>query len=257
MSVLRNRNLRSSASICGQKTPLFYLCLLMAIPAVAAPELECDTTEYDFGTRVEAKQIIHEFILHNGGDSPLKITKVKNCCGVSAKVEPMEIPPGSNAVCRMVFNTNNRYGLQNKQVLLSTNAGNKRYLSLTMTGTLLKPVEFSPRYIRLQNVQPDAAVSEIITVTNLLGEAITLESLSTTVTGLEAEVVRDDASRLHPATGNDADQTSAPRRSWTIQVRSSSALAPGPVNGKVQLNFSTGTVDVPVIGNVRRDTAGK
>jgi hypothetical protein len=51
--------------------------------------------------------------------------------------------------------------------------------------------------------------------------------------------------------GGNADQTYAPRRSWTIRLKSTGPLAVGKVNGQVLLNFSSGTVSVPIIGDVK------
>lgn len=230
---------------------LVALCVFTVDPGFAAPRIECANPTYDFGTQISGQAITNRFILSNAGDEPLEIVQIKNCCGVETKVAPMTVPPGSNAVCSSVFNTNNRYGVQDKQILLVTNDKMNLYYDLRMTGTLRKPVEFEPRYIQLKNVLPDSVVSETITVTNLHDAAISLKSVSTTVKGLDVVVVRDEASRLHETAGKGADKISTPRRSWTILLKSSEALLPvGQISGKVRLNFSTGTVDVPVVGNV-------
>jgi hypothetical protein len=170
---------------------LFSLCSFVANPLHAAPRIECDAPRYDFGTVIGRERIVHEFVLRNVGDEPLEILKIKDCCGVASTVEPMIIPPGSNAVCTSVFTTKNRYGAQDKQILLVTNDKKNLYYDLRMIGTLLKPVEFEPRFIRLGDLLPDSAISETISATNLLDEAVTLESVSTTVKGLVAEVVED------------------------------------------------------------------
>ncbi|MBN2162436.1 MAG: DUF1573 domain-containing protein [Pontiellaceae bacterium] len=211
---------------------LFALCSFTTSLLQAAPRIECEHPKFDFGTVIGQEQITHEFVIWNRGDEPLMISKIKNCCGVETEVEPMTIPPGSNAVCTSVFTTKNRYGTQDKQILLITNDKKNLYYDLRMVGTLLKPVEFEPRFVRLSNLIPDSAISEIITATNLLEQSITLDSVSTTIEGLETKVVESGD------------------RNWTVQVSSATALSVGRINGKVQLHFSTGIVDVPVIGTV-------
>lgn len=228
---------RHSAFIRVVPWPKFHilccLCLFVAIPIFAAPRIECDAPKYDFGTVIGQEQITHEFIIWNKGDEPLKILKIKNCCGTKSTVVPMVIAPGSNAVCTTVFTTKNRYGSQDKQILLETNDKKHLYYDLRMTGTLLKPVEFQPRWVRLNNLLPDSSVSETIMATNLLEKAVTLESVSTTLKGLEARI------------------TKSQDRSWTIQLTSTAPLALGQINGNVRLSFSTGAVDVPVFGQVK------
>ena len=110
----------------------------------------------------------------------------------------MEILPGSNAVCKAVFTTRNRYGKQNKQILIASNDRKHPYYELKMVGTLLRPVEFKPRLIRLGSLLPDAHVSQTITATNLLDKAVELQSVRSTVEGIEAKIVGgiDDAASV-------------------------------------------------------------
>ena len=212
------------------------LCGLTAVSAEAVPKLECFEPEHDFGEQVATDQeIVHRFTLLNTGTEPVKILETKDCCGVTSTVVPMTIPPGSTAVCTSVFDTRNRYGLQEKQILLVTDIKKTPYIDLRMTGTLLRAIEYSPAVVRFENVMPDGSVSATITATNLLAEAVTMESATTTIEGLEVEVVA-------------GDQEAA--RSWTIQLKSNAPLAVGQISGMLKLNFSTGTVDIPVVGDV-------
>ncbi len=212
---------------------LLSLCSFVAISVHAAPRIECDDPKFDFGTVIGLEKITHEFTIWNRGDATLEISGLKNCCGVEAKVVPTTIPPGSNAVCTSVFTTRNRYGSQDKQILLITNDKKHLYYDLRMTGILLKPIEFTPRFLRLGELLPDSPVSETIAVTNLLERAVELRSVASTVPGLEARV----------AAGGD--------RSWRVELRRCTPFAPGPLNGHVRLAMSCGEVEVPVVGTVK------
>lgn len=232
---------------------LFSLCSFVVASLYAAPQIECENPKYDFGTVIGQEKITHEFILWNRGDEPLEIKRVKNCCGVETEVVPVTIPPGSNAVCTAVFTTKNRYGTQDKQILLVTNDKKHLYYDLRMSGKLLKPVEFKPRIIRLGKLLPDSSISETIIATNLLETAVTLESVSTTVMGLETVIIRDQGSRLQDAEveGGIADWIYTPRQNWTIRLKSTGPFKVGKLNGQIQLKFSSGTMTVPVIGEVK------
>lgn len=235
-------HLRLFAFIRGME----FLFILMACQSVvAAPRLVCDSPKYDFGRVIGQDEIVHEYILRNRGDEPVKISSIKNCCGTQSSIVPMEIHPGSNAVCKTVFKTRNRYGPQDKQILIASNDRKNPYCELRMTGTLLKPVEVSPRLIRLGNLFSDSEISQTITATNLLQESVVLESVQTTVPGLHAKIVGeipDPAGRAHGA---------QLQRNWEFRLSSTKPLPVGKLNGQVQLNFSSGTVNVPVIGTVK------
>ena len=225
--------LSSSVLIRGHKLYLRLLTLLVAIPSFAAPRLHCDKPKYDFGTVIGKDRIVHEFILKNVGDEPVRISKVKDCCGVVSAIIPMVIPPGSNAVCKSVFTTRNRYGQQDKQIFIASNDRKHPYFELKMTGTLLKPVEVSPRYLRLGDLFPDSEINQIITATKLLDHAVVLESVKSTIAEIRAEVVEE--------TG----------RSWRVRLSSANSLKVGKLSGKIILNYSSGIINIPVIGTVK------
>ncbi|MBN2685379.1 MAG: DUF1573 domain-containing protein [Pontiellaceae bacterium] len=209
---------------------------LAAVSAEALPKLECFEPEHDFGEQVAKDQeIVHRFTLLNTGSEPVKILEIKDCCGVSSTVMPMTIPPGSTAVCTSGFDTSNRYGNQEKQILLVTDIQKTPYIDLRMTGTLLRAIEYSPAVVRFENLMPDGSASATITATNLLAEAVTLESATTTIEGFEVEVVAGDQEA---------------QRSWTIHLKSNAPLAVGQISGMLKLNFPTSTVSVLVVGDV-------
>lgn len=218
---------------------LCFLCSLAANDVVAAPRIECRSPKYDFGTVIGGASITNAFILWNRGDEPVIISKIKNCCGVKSTIVPMEIAPGSNAVCKAVFNARNRYGPQDKQILIASNDRKHPYYELKMVGTLLKPVEFTPRFVRLGSLLQDGEILQTITVTNLLEKAVELKSVSSTIKGITAKAV-----------GGIADPAME-QRSWTIHLKTSPPLAVGKLSGSIQLDFSSGTVNVPVIGTVK------
>lgn len=207
--------------------------IILSSSAVGAPRLHCEQPRHDFGNVVGRDEIVHEFILTNRGDEPVVVSGIENCCGVESSVEPMTILPGSNAVCRSVFTTSNRYGEQDKQILIASNDRRNPYTDLRLTGKLLKPVEVEPRLVRLGDLLPDSRIDQIITATNLLADAVELESVSCSVHGISAKIVERG------------------ERSWIIRLSGSGNLPSGKINGRIQLGFSCGAVDVPMIGTVK------
>lgn len=259
---------------------LSILCLFAVNVSVAGPKLHCGAPKYDFGTVIGRDSIAHEFILTNRGDEPVVISSIKNCCGVKSTLVPMTIPPGSNAVCRSVFTTKSRWGKQDKQILLATNMRRKPYFELKITGTLLKPIEIEPRYVRLKDVFPESAITQTITATNLLDQSVTLESVESSVPGIAVEVCltakerKDRKSEFSEETGitrlgqGSGEQENAigtteytehtesgtygdsEKKNWVVLLRRTGVLPVGRLNGQITLNFSTGAVRVPVMGTV-------
>lgn len=224
---------RSVSAYINGSIYLFILSLFVTNQSIAAPRLQCENTKYDFGSVIGQDEITHEFILTNIGDEPVQISTIKNCCGTQSTIDPMEILPGSNAVCKTVFNTKNRYGVQDKQILIASNDRKNPYFELKMIGTLLRPVEYAPRLIRLGNLLPDSSLDVTITATNLLETSLTLDHAISKVPGIEAIVVESNA------------------RNWVIGLSATNPLAVGDINGQIELGFSTGSVSVPILGRVK------
>jgi len=248
---------------------LLSLCSLVASVSVASPKLHCAEPKYDFGTVVGGGAITNRFVLENTGDEPVVVSKIKDCCGVASKLVPMTILPGSNAVCTSVFTTKNRYGKQDKQILLATNVRRKPYFELKMAGTLQRAIEVEPRYLRLGELQSGNAIDQTITATNLLAQPVVLESVNSTVPGIGVEIEtteyteegltakeRTERKENRPVHNHSVKNTSVAvdagrRRNWTIRLSAPDVLKPGKLGGRIQLNFSTGTVSVPVMGTVK------
>ena len=222
-----------SAIVILRTVRLLFLYSLVTTKADGASSLSCENPTYDFGTAIGQEEIVHEYILKNRGDKPIVISNIKNCCGTQSTVIPMEILPGSNAVCKTVFSTRNRYGPQEKQILIASNDREHPYFELRMIGTLLKAIEVSPRYIRLGDLLPDSTISQTIVATNLLEDTAVLESVRSTIPGIRAAVIVSG------------------ERAWTIGLSIEESPAVGKLNGKIELNFSTGTTSIPVSGTVK------
>ena len=93
---------------------------------------------------------------------------------------------------KAIFTTKSRYGKQNKQILIATNDRKKPYFELKIVGTLLKPVEYMTRLIRLGTLLPDSQITQTIAATNLLEKTVELQSVKSTIKGVEVEAVESN-----------------------------------------------------------------
>lgn len=86
------------------------------------PEMTFEETEFDFGKLTEGEKVSHNFRFTNTGDGTLVINSAHASCGCTVADYPKEpIPPGSEGVVEVVFNSAGKLGIQNKAVSLTTN----------------------------------------------------------------------------------------------------------------------------------------
>lgn len=82
-----------------------------------------DDTKHDFGTITEGEKVQHAYHFKNTGEYPLLITKAVASCGCTVPSYPKEpIPPGGEGDIMVEFNSKNRPGHQQKNILIYSNA---------------------------------------------------------------------------------------------------------------------------------------
>jgi len=80
-------------------------------------------TRHDFGTITEGEIVRHAFHFKNTGEHPLLISKAEASCGCTVPEWPKEpVPPGGEGDIVVQFNSKNRAGHQQKNVLIHSNA---------------------------------------------------------------------------------------------------------------------------------------
>lgn len=82
-----------------------------------------ENTVYDFGKITDGDKASHDFKFTNTGTSPLIISNASASCGCTVPDYPREpIAPGASAVIKVVFDSSGKVGMQNKQVIIESNA---------------------------------------------------------------------------------------------------------------------------------------
>jgi len=85
--------------------------------------IEFTETNHKFGTIKEGEVVTHSFHFKNTGTNPLLITKAIASCGCTVPSYPKEpIAPGSEGDITVEFNSANREGHQQKNVMIYSNA---------------------------------------------------------------------------------------------------------------------------------------
>lgn len=87
------------------------------------PVLTFDKDFHDFGTISEGEKVTYSFKFTNTGKTDLIIQTASGSCGCTVPEVPQEpIKAGETGFIKVQFNSENRVGIQEKQVTVVTNA---------------------------------------------------------------------------------------------------------------------------------------
>jgi hypothetical protein len=112
---------------------------LSAADIEAAPRVEFDSRQFDFGTIASDVTVEHEFRITNAGKSDLFIRKVSASCGCTA-VQPAKtrVRPGESTTIKTIFNASGREGNQKKAITVITNDPRRSKSILWINGIVEK-----------------------------------------------------------------------------------------------------------------------
>ena len=112
--------------------------LSIAVAATAAPIIEVDSADYDFGKLVGAPAITHRFIISNIGDAPLSILDVRTSCGCTATALPeSELAPGESVELEATVDLTGFSGHVSQAIYILSNDIIHRKLTLHITGQVI------------------------------------------------------------------------------------------------------------------------
>ena len=87
-----------------------------------APVMTFDKTSHDFGTIKAGEKVSYSFRFVNKGGRDLIIQSASGSCGCTVPDFPKEpIPPGREGYIRVMFNSEGKSGMQEKQVTVLAN----------------------------------------------------------------------------------------------------------------------------------------
>ena len=90
------------------------------------PFLKFSETQFDFGTLTEGDKVTRKFPFKNTGNEPLILVKINTTCGCTASDWPRDpIEPGESGEVTVTFNSSGKFGSQNKQITVLSNARNE------------------------------------------------------------------------------------------------------------------------------------
>jgi hypothetical protein len=94
-----------------------------AVLAVDAPKIKFEKEIYDFGVITEGEKVHFDFKFKNEGKTPLIITDATATCGCTIpEIPTYPIKPGEEGVIKVIFDSQGKNGMQDKQVTITSNA---------------------------------------------------------------------------------------------------------------------------------------
>jgi len=192
---------------------------------MAAPRIACRESVYDFGALEASRSVEHAFAIVNEGDAALEFGKVRACCGATASIAALSLPPGSSTACTVAFSLAGRRGPQNKSFYVASNDPKEPYLQLSLVGKVVQPMDIQPSTVDFGVLEVGAATNARVVIAPQPGLAMAVTNV-TTPPGVSATF----------APGSNGQ--------WLADVRVAS-LPPGLTRGTV--TFLTDQKDYPRI----------
>jgi len=156
--------------------------------AKAAPKITFEKVVCDFGEIGTDAKHKGQFKFENTGNRPLKIVRVKSCCGVAASgVKAGDVyPPGKGGILNITYNAGSHPGDVNRKLYIQCNDPVQDVVTLTLKAKIVRCVEYEPKRLRLFLNQKNAGAGDI-TLTSVKGQPFSITSFRSTANSIRAE----------------------------------------------------------------------
>ncbi len=129
------------------------------------PVLAVTEPRFDFGTVADGAEVVHDFIIRNDGNAPLRIKKVKTVCGCTSVDYARVIQPGTEGVITIKASTRGYGGkMFSKPITVFTNDPGAERFALRITGKVEPFARIEPRNVILKGVSGDD-IQTVVSIT--------------------------------------------------------------------------------------------
>jgi hypothetical protein len=154
------------------------------------PQIQFDSTTYNFGRVKSGEPVKHDFVFINTGNATLEITDVKPGCGCTAAgTWDKTVEPGKTGKIPLQFNSTGFGGQVGKSATVTCNDPARTNLFLQITGTVWKPIDVTPA-MAMFTPSSEAPTNEtkVVKIVNNLDEPVTLSELKSSSGSFNAEL---------------------------------------------------------------------
>jgi hypothetical protein len=120
----------------------------------AAPKIEFENENLNFGKVAAGKPIMATFTFRNIGDAELDILEVKPGCGcTSAKAVETKLAPGASSTIEAVFNSTGYSGPIHKSITVTTNDPDRKLLYISIAADITSLATFRPERLNFGSIK--------------------------------------------------------------------------------------------------------
>jgi len=151
------------------------------------PKITFDNVVYDFGDVAAGRKYTGEFKFTNTGDGLLKITEVKKCCGVVAKLSKKEFEPGENGVLKVEYLSGPNASTMRRLLYVNSNDTANPEVVLTIKAKVTPKVAYEPQRLNLMLTDKNAGCPNI-TLTSLDNQPFSIKTFQSTGESITIDV---------------------------------------------------------------------
>ena len=219
---------------------LLFIFLLRTAIGGNIPEIACKEPVYNFGRMNNTESIEHTFVISNQGDAPLRIGKVRACCGATAAIATNIIAPGTSAALKVNLSLNDRKGELIKSLYITSNDPKQPYYQLKLQGTaIFTYMDVEPLMINFERELPDSVMETNVNIVCQSNFVLHITNVVSTVKSFTATC-----------------QASANNTHYCVTIKTVPPFTPGITRGNVYVftdNKKYPKIDIPVMATVFSD----
>jgi len=138
-----------------------------AMPAGAAPTIQFEKTEYDFGQMISGQKSKGSIGFKNIGDKPLDITKIFSVCKCTKPVKASitNVPPGKSGKIEFTFDATGFRGKTIKRILVKTNDPAHEREHLTILAEVMPIAKLNPDSLNFGWLEIGSTYEATVTIT--------------------------------------------------------------------------------------------
>lgn len=177
------------------------ILLLLSFPVYlaaegAAPKAEIDRTSLDFGSVPRGTVLSESFTIGNLGSAALELQGLEfSVYGMRARVK-QSIPPGESADLVVTWDTSQYSGKASGQARIQLNDPARPQIVLTLTGTIVSPIEIKPvPAVYLSQFQNESA-SQSLLISNNQDHDISIKGFELSSDKYSAEISTVEPGRV-------------------------------------------------------------
>ncbi len=194
-----------------------------------APVVRVGKDVFDFGRVSSGERITNEFVFTNTGAATLIVSNVTPACHcTSAGAWTREVQPGKTGIIPLVLDSTGFFGPITRTVSVTCNDPRHPIFSLTMRGTIWRPIEITP-VNAIFSLASDVETVEpvVLHITNNFDQPVTLSEPECPNQAFSAEL-----------------KTIEPGREFALTVKLKTPINPTSVSAMISMKTSSPRVPV-------------